>query len=135
MGGQRGLWGRGQGAHSRTQRRPRPTWSRSALGRAPGASRGGGALLQRDREQQCLVILPCTPGPDDHSDFMLVLGHLGAQRLLSEILRRDPAEKRRQRSGREGEPGEGCFPAGREGQNRTSGQRTVGLGTSTDTFS
>lgn len=41
--------------------------------------------MQRDPKQHCLMIWPNSPGPDSHSNFMLVLGHLGAQRLLSKI--------------------------------------------------
>ena len=82
-----------EGAHSRTQRRLRPTRSRSPRGRALGPSCRAGALLQRDLEQQCRTILLSTPESDSHSNSMLVLGHLGAQRLLSRVFTGSPAGK------------------------------------------
>ena len=81
--GGRVRFGPREGAHSRTQRRLRPTRSRSPRERALGPSCGAGALLQRDPEQQCRTILLGTPEFDGHLSSMLVLGHLGAQRLLS----------------------------------------------------
>lgn len=81
-----------------------------------------GALLQRYPEQHCLMILPSILGPSVHSYFMLVLGHLGAQRLLRESVTFDSAKERRWQvsaslqeggrvvTGRGMEVGEGCFP-------------------------
>lgn len=88
-----GLGGRKAGAHSRTQRRPTP--SRNPLGRAQGPSSVAGALLQRHPEQHCLTMLPSILGPNIQSYFMLVLGHLGAQRLLSIVVTFVSAKQRR----------------------------------------
>ena len=102
--GGRVRFGPREGAHSRTQRRLRPTRSRSPRERALGPSCGAGALLQRDPEQQCRTILLGTPEFDGHLSSMLVLGHLGAQRLLSRVFTCSPAGKRTA-SGRRKSPG------------------------------
>lgn len=102
--GGRVRFGPREGAHSRTQRRPRLTRSRSPRERALGPSCGAGALLQRDLEQQCRTILLGTPEFDGHLNSMLVLGHLGAQRLLSRVFTCSPAGKRTA-SGRRKSPG------------------------------
>lgn len=85
-----GLWGHEEGAQSRAQRRRR---SRSAPSRA---ERGAAPPLQREPEQHCLTILPEATGHDVHSYLVLVLGHLGAQRLLSVTTTCDPEGGRQQ---------------------------------------
>lgn len=106
-GGQRGPAGPEEGAHSRAQRRPRPSGSRSPGRWAQGPSSVAGALLQRLREQHCLMILLKTWCPTDHSCFMLVLGHLGAQRLLTNIIILDSAQRDEKTWGPAG-----CYPCG-----------------------
>lgn len=92
MGGPAGL---GEGAHSRAQRRLRPTWSRNPICRAQGLPWEASALLQRFLEQHFLVMLLTTPGFRTHLNIMLVLGHLGAQCLLRKNPFTESAEERR----------------------------------------
>lgn len=101
MGGQGGLAGPEGGTYSQAQRRPRPSGSRNPGPRAQGPCSAAGALLQRLRAQHFLTIWLNTWSPDDHSCFMLVLGHLGAQRLLSNFFTLDSAQRggRRRRGG------------------------------------
>lgn len=105
-----GLRGQEEGAHSRAQRRPRAAPSRNPPRRA---ERVAEAPLQRYPEQHCLTILPNAIDPNIHSYFMLVLGHLGAQRLLSWTITLDPAREETAggyQPGGGGQAGEGRFP-------------------------
>lgn len=70
--------------------------SRSCRRWAQGPSHVAGALLQRLGTQHCLMILLNSWDFDVHSCFMLVLGHLGAQRLLSNNFTFDSAERRKE---------------------------------------
>lgn len=61
--------------------------------------------MQRDLEQHCRTILLSSLESDSHLNSMLVLGHLGAQRLLSRVFTRSPvgkgtASRRRAQGGR-----------------------------------
>lgn len=94
--GQGGHAGPKEGTHSRAQRRPMASGSRSCRRWAQGPSHVADALLQRLGTQHCLMILLNAWDPNDHSYFMLVLGHLGAQRLLSSTFTFDSAERRKE---------------------------------------
>lgn len=82
--------GREEGAHSRAQRRPRAAPGRTPPGRAEWTL---DAPLQRWPAQHCLTIFPDVTGPEVHSYCELVLGHLGAQRLLSMTFALAPARE------------------------------------------
>lgn len=121
VGGQAGLRGGRRSSHHVAQRRLRPRGSRSPPDEAQRRPCRAGGPLQRDPEQHCLTTLRVIPEPDSHADFMLLLGHLGAQRLLSRTPTSSPAQEKGTRPGRRrSRGGGGCPPRGSGGRDHTS---------------